>query len=157
MALVDYHTHERYMPNLQLQRRDTAMDVMTRRADSITNKLCPKLKGRDGVLPQGTIELSLFQKKLLSKELKRLIEIKGLQKQQKYLADFRSVVRRLTSAHAGNLWVQVLGRQVDEEEQAEEEQLVGQKRTHDEAADKGKGEEQEPEPNEDGGRRVRKN
>ena len=78
MALVDYHTHEEYKPSLHHQRRDTAMDVMTRRADSITNKLCPKLKGRDGVLPQGTIELSLFQKKLLSKELKRLIEIKGL-------------------------------------------------------------------------------
>ena len=64
-ALVDYHAHEEYKPNLYHQRRETAMAVMTRRADNITNKHCQNLKGRDRTLPKGTKEISLFQKTLL--------------------------------------------------------------------------------------------
>ena len=64
-ALVDYHAHEEYKPNLYQQRRKTAMATMKRRADNITNIHCQNLKGRDRTLPQGTKEISLFQKTLL--------------------------------------------------------------------------------------------
>ena len=64
-ALVDYHAHEEYKPDLHQQRRDTAMAIMKRRAGNLTNKHCPNLKGADRVLPQGTKELSHFQQKLL--------------------------------------------------------------------------------------------
>ena len=55
------------------------------------------------------------------------------------MAAYRSVARRLTSAHAGNLWVSVLSFSDDDEEEAEDEKLTGMKRTHDEAANEGKG------------------
>ena len=64
-ALVDYHAHEEYAQDLYQQRRDAAMDAMTRRADNLTNKNCPKLKGKDKLLPKGTKEVSPFQQKLI--------------------------------------------------------------------------------------------
>jgi hypothetical protein len=63
--LVDYHAHEEYKPDLHQQRRDTAMATMKERADNLTNRNCPKLKGKDKLLPQGTKELSPFQQKLI--------------------------------------------------------------------------------------------
>ena len=43
--------------------------------------------------------------------------------------------------HAGNLWVMILEHDAMAEEKAEDEQLTGKKRTHDEAANKGKDDE----------------
>jgi hypothetical protein len=51
-ALVDYHADEEYMPEQYQQRRDTAMAIMKRRADNFTNRNCPKLKGKDKLLPK---------------------------------------------------------------------------------------------------------
>ena len=80
------------------------MTAMTRRADNLTDKNCPKLKGKDKLLPKGTKELSPFQQKLILKEFKRLMEIHGKKEQDKYWADYRGTAGRLTSEHAGNLW-----------------------------------------------------
>ena len=54
------------------------------------------------------------------------------------MAAYKGIVGRLTSAHAGNLWILVLSIYADDEKKAEVEQLTGKKRTHDEAANKGK-------------------
>jgi hypothetical protein len=63
--LVDYDADEEFMPEQYQQRRDTAMATMKRRADNLTNGNCPKLKGKDNLLPKGTKKLSPFQQKLL--------------------------------------------------------------------------------------------
>ncbi len=47
----------------------------------------------------------------------------------------------MTSAHAGNLWASVLSFSDDDEEEAEDKKLTGMKRTRDEAANEGKGDE----------------
>ena len=53
------------------------------------------------------------------------------------MAAYKGNAGRLTSAHAGNLWISVLSFYADDEKKAEDEQLIGKKRTHDEAANKG--------------------
>ena len=54
------------------------------------------------------------------------------------MAAYNNIVGRLTSAHAGNLWIMVLESEAKGEKKAEDEQLTGKKRSRDEDTNKGK-------------------
>ena len=54
------------------------------------------------------------------------------------MAAYKNIVGRLTSAHAGNLWIMMLESEAKDEKKAEDEQLTGRERTRDEDTNKGK-------------------
>ena len=55
------------------------------------------------------------------------------------MAAYKGIAGRLSSAHAGNLWIMILESEAKVDKKAEDEQLTGKKRTRDEDADEGKG------------------